>query len=235
MIQLLRYLCKVPAMVLAVLLVVPGAAHAGDVAVVELIGFSADGRRFAIVQSGIEDGSGRAYARLDVAAAGGREALRRQVVLEEGREPAEARTALLAAADGELARLGFVVTAAEAGPAVTAVDSLPGVARALIGERREVAIELHALPHTDAICAAAAAETQAIELVVRNGSPVLGRQAWRPELGECVLEFGIAAARTLGRDQRIGLAVVVAYSRLGFEGPDVRFVPLLVYVASPPG
>jgi predicted secreted protein len=135
-----------PALGLAVLLTVavavPGVVPAGDVAAIKVLGFSADGRRFAILQSGVEDGSGRAYARLDVVAAGGREALRREVVLEEGREPAAARTALLAAADGELARLGIVVAAAEAGPAVTAVDSLPGVARALIGEGREVAIEL---------------------------------------------------------------------------------------------
>jgi hypothetical protein len=79
-----------------------------------------------------------------------------------------------------------------------------------------------------------AAETQAIELVVHDGTLVLGRQAWMPELGECVLEFGIAAARLLGRDERMGLAVVVAYSRLGFEGPDVRFVPLLLVVGAPP-
>lgn len=233
MIQLLRCFWKVRALALAVLLALPGAARAGDVAALELIGFSADGRRFAILQSGVEDGSGRAYARLEVVAAGGRASLLREVVLEEGPGAGEARGTLLAELGGELARLGLEV-AAEAGLEVAEIDQLPSTVRASIVPRREVAIEVQALPHADAVCAEAAAETQAVELVVRDRSRVFTRQAWVPAIGECVLAARIAAVRVLERDMHAGLGIVIAYSRLGFEGPDVRFVPLLLLVGAAP-
>jgi predicted secreted protein len=56
---------RIPTIGFALLLAVP-AAHAGDYAYRDILGFSSDGKSFAFEEYGVQDGSGFPYANIFV-------------------------------------------------------------------------------------------------------------------------------------------------------------------------
>lgn len=205
-------------------------ARAGDAARLELLGFSADGRHFALVQSGIEDGSGRPYAHLDIvpAADGAPPGERISAVLDEGRTVAEARSALTAMAAARLAALGLPHEAA-AGPAVG--QPLPDASSIglTLADGRAVDVHVRREPYDSPACARFGVQAFGVALELRTQARVLAQKTWRPAGDECPVRFGPATVRShLRPDGTTAVAAVMAYERLGFEGADLRFLPLIL-------
>lgn len=228
--------------VLAALAAAPAAA--GDAATLNVIGFSRDGAMFAFEQHGEQDGSGYAYADLfviDVATDSWVEGAPIRFVLEDDQppkgppgEPAR-RIVRQTGGDALLARHGIVegldgvevVTrrltdrSADGSFAVFAVDPIAA---------REYRMTLDVRPGPVGECG----EPDAMFTLTLTGADiaplVLHQDRGVPRSRGCPTGYGIAGIHLypLGDpDSAAGpyaIAVLIAMTRRGFEGPDTRYL-----------
>ena len=220
---------KVLSSLLVVAIIAPAMVYAGDAAMLEVLGFSKDGRYFGIIQSGVEDGSGYPYARLDIVGLpdapelDGFQVTRSLEAADATRE--DARSALMEDSRATLAAVGISESSSPAAPAAlplldTPVGSMPTAWGRL---------ELKQAAATSPACEVAGISPTTVELVLHTAAPAEISWSRAPEEGECPLRYALAELRTAtvatgGR----ALAALLAYERLGFEGADLRYVPVIL-------
>lgn len=233
--QFLMALCA------AALLAASPAAHAGDTPSVEVLGFSADGSTFAFEEFGVQDGSGFAYANryyINTANDSFLPGTPIRVTLEQdganiSEARAEARTQSQSViADSELAEnLGFTVgwnavTEQSADPFRMAVNPRP-VFPAIDSP---LEFRLTELPMPDgAECygfgepagfrlTRIATEAGAETVLVHEDSAI-------PQSRGCPLGYRISGIQTFYPQGGTPVfAVIIAVRKVGFEGPDHRFI-----------
>ena len=204
-------------------------AYAGDAAMLEVLGFSKDGRYFGIVQSGVEDGSGYPYARLDIVGLpdapelDGFQVTRSLEAADATRE--DARSALMEDSRATLAAVGISESSSPAAPAALPLLDTPVGSMSTAWGRLELKEAAAASP----ACEVAGISPTTVELVLHTAAPAEISWSRAPEEGECPLRYALAELRTAtvatgGR----ALAALLAYERLGFEGADLRYVPVIL-------
>jgi len=233
----LRYIAGL-AIILAPLALVP--AHAGDGAERRAMGFSGDGRYFAFEQFGIQDGSGFPYADIfviDVEQDAWVADTPVRVLVKQ--DQAELATARKQAADQavpileklEIKYPGQLLASdpvAELGndphrETVNRRYQLPGAYEPQI-------FQLTELPLPAPQSCKGLTDQPMVGFQLRSqksgASPVtLHQDTSIPESRGCPLGYGISAIVAYRRpDQREVLAILVSVSRVGFEGPDRRFL-----------
>lgn len=221
-------------------------APAGDFADLESFGFSADGRVYAFGQSGIQDGSGFPYADIvfvDLAADAVLPPSPIRVRLEEdgatpqtARETARRSAAALFAAHAPQDNPGRLLVSNPA----TELSADPY--RAVFRPRpiepspdRDIEIRLEPIPLGAGSDCAGMTDTvygfRLVRVATRPGESavVLHENQTLPASRACALDYRLSEIRvadTAG-GSRVGV-VLVGVKRVGFEGPDLRFlaVPL---------
>lgn len=211
-----------------------------------VLGFSPDGRRFAIEETGTKDGSAFPYARISVFGPGG--GVMERVIEEDSAGEDEALAATRAAARPLMEAAGGVTApailldshdTARAGTALLPMDvppvrqeaetqlalrhpALGGSAHLVLSER----------PSKDARCHVH--DDPAVEPVIRlereEVSAVLLDGMADPSVIYCPSRFGLVAAYLHDEAGAKALAVVFQAFPLGFEGPDRRFFAVIAPV-----
>ena len=226
------------ALVLALLTLVP--AHAGDSAERRAMGFSNDGRYFAFEQFGVQDGSGFPYAEIfvidieqDAWVAG---TPIRVIVKEDQAELATARQQASDQAAPILKKLGIErpghLLASNPAPEMGNDPHRVTVNRRyqLQGAYEPQIFQLTELPLPAPESCKGLTDQPVVGFQLQSqksgASPVtLHRDTSIPESRACPLGYDISAIVAYrGLDQREVLAILVSVSRVGFEGPDRRFL-----------
>lgn len=225
----------------ATLLATSSSAHAGDTASVEVLGFSADGATFAFEEFGIQDGSGFPYANryyIDTANDSFLPGTPIRVTLEQdGAGISDARALARTQAQSVIAdtilaeNRGFTagwnaVTEQSADPFRMAVNPRP-VFPAIDSP---LEFRLAELPMPDgAECygfgepagfrlTRIATEAGAESVLVHEDSAI-------PQSRGCPLGYAISGIQTFYPDGGTPVfAVMIAVRKVGFEGPDHRFI-----------
>lgn len=214
-------------------------AGAGDVATLNVLGFSADGAIFAFEEYGIQDGSGFPYANRfyvetasDGFVAGTPIRVRiddEEATLEAAREEAAAQGAKVIG-DAELAaNPGF----AAGRNAVTEFSADPYMMR--VGPRpvfppidEELEFRLTSIEAKTPESCAGMAEVKGFRLErISDGgaAETVHEDRSVPASRGCPLDYSIAGIQTFFPESGQAIfAVLVAIRRLGFEGPDFRFL-----------
>jgi predicted secreted protein len=207
-----------------------GSARAEEVARLDIFGLSPDGKRFAMMQSGVEDGSGEVFADLIVS-----EIFRssqRNIVTplipssQDYTRSGEAPDAVRKRSDTILEQLGFQVapsrvTSLERPPparASSAINQMP--------DGRVVSVEIRPHPARLDVCEERGVSAAGLDVLIAITGSIPVPISVDPDsmsLG-CPLRYAVAwleAARAADGD--IAVAVVISYERLGFEGPETRY------------
>lgn len=214
-------------------------ARAGDVATWEVLGFSADGGMFAFEEYGVQDGSGFPYAnRFYIDTAGDtflpgtpvRVLLEDEAATVDAARAAAAERGALVAGDAELgANPGFAagrnqVTEFSADPFVMRVGPRPVFPA--IDDDLEFRLSL-VDAKGPAMCDGLA-EVKGFRLErLREGglADIVHEDASVPSSRGCPQSYSIAGVQTFFPEAGDPVyAVIVAIRRLGFEGPDFRFL-----------
>ncbi len=227
------------AMLCAVLL--PPAARAGDVAAMEILGFSQDGGIFAFEEYGVQDGSGFAYANrfyIDTARDRFLPGTPIRVTLEnDGAEVGEARAQAKAKgqaviADAVLAaNRGYTVganavTEYSANPHVMSVNPRPVFPP--VWSPLELRIEEIPLPppaNCENFGDIKGFRLMAVLLDPGEKVKTMHDDTGIPSSRGCPLGYSIGAVQTFFPvAARPVVVVLVAVRRFGFEGPDFRWI-----------
>lgn len=227
----------------AAVVLLASAAHAGDAATREIIGFSPDGAYFAFEQYGVQDGSGFPYSDVFVLETASdtwvrgtpaRELIRSdQAGLEAAREEARRRI------DPYLWRLkigaehGRILVSDRAANAQDAARFIPftmaddGSAEGL----GTVRLRLTEITMEREDCAALGERNRGFALVLENaaGEPlrILQEDTSIPASRGCPVHYGISDVLVLPRPgQGPVLVVLVSIYSFGFEGHDRRFIAI---------
>ncbi len=217
-----------------------GSAFAGDVAQLQILGFSKDGGIFAFEEYGVQDGSGFPYANryyIDTAADTfvkgtpvrvrlDDESATLQAARNKAREQGEA---IVKQADLD-ANQGFTagsnpVTELSADPQRMVVNPRPVFPA--IDEPLEFRLNEFAL-NGDEVCASQG-ETKGFRLLRIEASPngatkLLHEDKSIPKSRGCPNGYGIGAVQTYGGDSPSAYAVLIWTRNYGFEGPDYRWI-----------
>ncbi|MGH6860400.1 MAG: DUF2259 domain-containing protein [Phyllobacterium sp.] len=221
----------------------PSSSWAGDVARLDILGFSSDGNVFAFEEYGIQDGSGFPYAnrfyidtRSDRFVTGTPVRVRiddESATLEtargKARKEAEAMTSLpdetLRANAGDLVASN-PVTELSADPFAVRVNPrpvFPAMDPALQIRLEEIAVPAAGTCQN-------ISDVKGMRLTLLEDKPDAGPQIMHedktvPASRGCPLGYGIGAVQTLFRpDGKNVLAVMIAVRGTGFEGPDYRWL-----------
>jgi predicted secreted protein len=229
------------ACLLATALALAPGARAGDVAQVEIIGFSADGAYVAFEQYGEQDGSGFPYADvfvIDVAADDWVDGTPVRVLLQDDSAgPEAARKAARGKAAEAMARVG--IEPGRTGRALLrhpmtdrSVD--PHAARFAIFAFTDREYELQLVERTVSApdCPEDFAPFKLFDLVLvepEGAERYLHQDAALPKSRGCPLDYAIAEVWVHGFDAITPagtqtLLVLLHMQQPGFEGPDVRFL-----------
>jgi hypothetical protein len=204
-------------------------ALAGEAATLEVFGFSQDGRHFALIQSGIEDGSGLPFADLTVSEVS-HDAQKDMVIpaafARNFPGTAGPGSRLAGEAAGLLERLGLPVVP-ERQMAVQEIETNANTsASGETDDGRPITVIGRPFPSSDRECMDRGVDAMGLEIEINmaGAPPVLVRD--EPKLADrgCPIGYRIAwlESKPVSGDG-IAVAVVVAYERLGFEGPDLRY------------
>ncbi|WP_421849340.1 DUF2259 domain-containing protein [Oricola sp.] len=218
------------------------AARAGDVAALNILGFSADGSVFAFEEYGRQDGSGFPYAnRFYIDTARDRflpGSPIRVRINDDTAAVGEARTQAQAAGDSIvpdaelLANPGYTaglnpVTESSADPYRMVVNPRPVFPP--IDPPLEVRLETIDF-YPSETCRSVADTSTGFRLLMINSTAggvttVLHEDSAVPASRLCPLDYRIAAVQTLyRRDAPNAVAVMIAIKSFGFEGPDYRYI-----------
>ncbi len=224
-------------------------ALAGDRALFDPIGYSADGRYFAFEEFGIQDGSGFAYSNIyviDIPADSWAEGTPIRLRLDDEGEPMIAvREQNRAEAEPVLSGLEIAVPAeiialigdGAFDPEAAALDfGLPGYGPGQVRESFTLGLETFDMPGARAgtePCETyldGPAQGYALTLAGDGEFRELHRDSRLPQSRGCVVTYrlhGVVAPMN-AQDLDAGLAIISTYP-FGFEGPDRRFlaVPLM--------
>lgn len=214
------------------------AAHAGDAAELNVLGFSADGKTFAFEEFGVQDGSGFPYANRFYINTETDQFLPDtpvRVMLEDESKPAqtardEARTrgekvtkdAELAANRGHLA--GFnAVTETSADPHKMTVNPRPVFPP--IDKPLEFTLEEIDLGEIERCPGIGPVKGFKLTMTVDGKSEVLQEDKDVPQSRACPTGYRIGGVQTFfAPDGKMSYAVLVTVIRHGFEGPDHRWI-----------
>jgi len=216
-------------------------ARAGDTAIVEVLGFSADGATFAFEEYGLQDGSGFAYANryyIDTANDSFLPGTPIRVTVEQdgatvsdAREQAKTQ-AQSVISDAVLAdNRGFTagwnaVTEESADPFRMAVNPRP-VFPSIDGG---LEFRLTELPMPDGAECYGFGEPAGFRLTRIATAPgsqteLVHEDSTIPQSRGCPLGYGIGGVQTFYPDAGAPVfAVMIAVRKVGFEGPDHRFI-----------
>lgn len=216
------------------------AARAGDAAELEILGFSADGGIFAFEEYGVQDGSGFPYANryyidteTDSFVSGtpirvriDDEAATLAAAREQARQQGEAVVgqAELAANPGFTAGLNRV-TELSADPSRIVVNPRP-VFPAI---DPPLELRLETLPMANTPGCENFGEIRGFRLLRIDAAPggrteVLHEDKAVPQSRGCPEGYAIGAVQTFVRDGLSRYAVLISVRRVGFEGPDHRWI-----------
>lgn len=216
-----------------------GSAYAGDVADLEILGFSADGSVFAFEQHGIQDGSGFPYAdRFYIDTAVDKflpgtpvrvrlesEAVSVEAARSQAREKGEA---FLAQAELDANR----GTTAGYNPVTElSADRL----RMTVNPRpfdppidNPIELRLEEIPMPSGACegVAPAVGFRLLHIDTNKGGAVevLHQDEAIPQSRGCPTGYRIGAVQTFSRDRLTAYAVLIAVRQQGYEGPDYRWI-----------
>jgi len=226
---------------LALLLLGAGGALAGDRALIDIRGFSADSRYFAFEEFGIQDGSGFPYSTLyalDLAADAWVAGTPVRVRLDdEATSLATARAAVAAQADELLHGLGIDTAAefialngdGELTDGTTLVFGRPGFAPNAVEDA--YVLRLDTFPATSPTPCADYSGTEplglALSLTGPNGVREIFRDTTLPASRGCPLAYRLygVVAPQYAAPPAAHVAIVATYP-FGFEGPDRRFIAI---------
>ncbi len=224
----------------ALLIASTAQAPAGDTANLDILGFSADGSIFAFEEYGIQDGSGFPYANryyIDTATdsfvAGSPIRVRSE---EDGADLVQARQNVSAKGeafveDAELkAHSGFTAgyhSLAQVGGDPHQMTLRPRAIFPPIDEPITISLVEQMFPALES-CSGLSDEVSGFTLKMRIGdaeSRLLYQDKSVPESRICPLGYSIQAVQTFYPKQGNPVfAVIIAVRRVGFEGPDHRFI-----------
>lgn len=216
-----------------------GSAIAGDYAERRVIGFSDHGRHFAFEQFGRQDGSGFPYAEIiviDVEADDWVPETPIRVLLRDetaGIAEARAKAAEQAAAILENLKIRHAGQLLASNPAAEIGGNplkLSVNARfPLSGEPQELSFALEQFPLSAAACEGLSAEPvkgYRLQMTKADAAPQLMHEDTSiPKSRSCPLSYAISdVVRYVGPDQSTVYALLLSVLRVGFEGPDRRFI-----------
>jgi predicted secreted protein len=216
-------------------------ARAGDTAELAILGFSADGGVFAFEEYGMQDGSGFVYANryyIDTATDKFLPGTPVRVTLEEdgatvnhARAQASAQGEAIVPASVLAANPGFTaglnpVTEFGADPFRMAVNPRPVFPA--IDPPLEVRLEqFPILPGPD-ICQNLGVPLgfSLVRLDTADGgvTKLLHKESSIPASRGCPIGYRIAGIQTFSADALTAFAVLIAVEKVGFEGPDHRYI-----------
>ncbi|WP_020180825.1 DUF2259 domain-containing protein [Methylopila sp. M107] len=246
----MRLRCFVAALSIAAL---GTSARAGDGAGLDVLGYSADGERFAYEQFGSQDGSSFPYSDLFVIDAatgedvdGGpfRTVIEKELAGVEAARDETARKAKPVLERLAIGRGGMAVAVNEAArPSeellpmdvypVQAKDvaELPLPASALGPAKVRIETSPARSPHCDTV-AEGRAKALTVTLARGGAQPTtLHADKEPPDARGCATAYGIAGVYLRPRsDDAVALVVIVSAYPVGFEGPDRRFVAVAARV-----
>jgi len=214
-------------------------ATAGDYAERRIIGFSDQGRHFAFEQFGRQDGSGFAYAEIiviDIEADDWVAGTPVRVLLrDETAGIAYARAKAAEQAAGTLKQLGIWHPGellASNPPAEIGRDPLKVSVNArfpLPGEAQELTFALQQFPLSATSCAGFSNQPiKGFRLQMTKGAAkplILHEDTSIPKSRHCPLGYAISdVARFVAPNRSTTYALLVSVLRVGFEGPDRRFI-----------
>jgi len=217
-----------------------GHAHAGDVAEMEILGFSQDGGIFAFEEYGVQDGSGFPYANryyIDTATdsfiKGTPVRVRiddESASLETARDQARQQGEPIVKQAELAANRGFTagsnpVTELSADPLRIVVNPRP-VFPAIDAP---LEFRLAMLPIGETPGCEDQGEVSGFRLLRINGAPdgktqLLHEDKSIPQSRGCPNGYSIGAVQTFAKDGLSRYAVLIAVRRVGFEGPDYRWI-----------
>lgn len=217
-----------------------GYAHAGDVAQLEILGFSQDGSVFAFEEYGVQDGSGFPYANryyIDTAndsfIKGTPVRVRiddESASLETARDQARQKGEPVVKQAELAANRGFTagsnpVTELSADPLRTVVNPRPVFPA--IDPPLEFRLEI--LPMGETPGCEDQGEISGFRLLRIDSAPdgktqLLHEDKSVPQSRGCPNGYSIGAVQTFYKDGISRFAVLIAVRRVGFEGPDYRWI-----------
>lgn len=231
----MRFLCQF----LVTLLVLAAApvAHAGDVANLEILGFSKDGKIFAFEEYGIQDGSGFPYAnryyintsdnsflpgtpvRVRLEQDGSPVSEARQKAREQGEKTVPASE--LSANRGYTAGLN-PITELSANPLRIKVNPRPVFPT--IDAPLEFVIE--EIPIKAAEICGSQGDTKGFRLsrIADGKTMVLLEDKSIPKSRGCPMGYALGGVQTFSTDALTAYAVLISVRQFGFEGPDHRWI-----------
>ncbi|KQZ78269.1 hypothetical protein ASD64_13100 [Mesorhizobium sp. Root157] len=221
-------------------LAVPAAASAGDAAQLEILGFSQDGGIFAFEEYGIQDGSGFPYANryyidtaTDTFAKGTPIRVRiddEAATLATARDQARQQGEVIVKQSELATNHGFTagfnpVTELSADPLRIVVNPRPVFPA--IDPPLEFRLEV--LPMVEAENCHGLGEASGFRLLRVDGTAggqtqVLHEDKSVPQSRGCPTGYSIGAVQTFTKDALERYAVLIAVRRIGFEGPDYRWI-----------
>lgn len=215
-------------------------ALAGDRALIDVIGFSPDGKYFAFEEFGIQDGSGFAYSNIfvvDIPADAWVDGTPIRVQAESEDKPllqvrSQANSeALRIIADNEIFVPADLVALIGDGAvdldAKTIAFGLPGYERGTVREERQLTLKTFPLKSSEDCSLWFDSEPLGFELSIAGSDAnlVVHRDKTLPRSRGCALDYRLygVVVPGLGAPQDRGVAIVSVYPG-GFEGPDRRFL-----------
>ncbi len=203
-------------------------AKAGDVASMDLIGFSKDGRYVAFEEFGIGDGSGFPYTTTNIVNVN-RNALVATVETSletDGSTLAQARAKAKPRVEAALSRFGivtgnqgrFIAATVPLNDPLTSLSNL--LATEFIALGRSYTVSLATKPAPDKPDCQSPPQFLVLKLAVNGGIRDLQRDSRLPTARGCAYEYAVRSLHVYGRS----LAVFVSYRRPGFEGPDLSWM-----------
>ena len=225
----------------AAFLAASATAHAGDTASVEILGFSADGATFAFEEYGVQDGSGFAYANryyIDTANDSFLPGTPIRVTVEQdGASVSDARAQAKTQAQSVISdtvladNRGFTagwnaVTEQSADPFRMAVNPRP----VFPSIDSSLEFRLTELPMPDGAECYGFGEPAGFRLTRIATEPgtetaLVHEDSTIPQSHGCPLGYGISGIQTFHPEGGAPVfAVMIAVRKVGFEGPDHRFI-----------
>jgi predicted secreted protein len=198
-------------------------ARSGDAANLELIGFSRDGQYVAFETFGQHDGSGFAYAELSIARVSQNTLVFKTAseAESEGAEVQQIRAELAAKARAGLKRYGIQAGLQGRFIGIALVSLAEVQTSDFVAFGRTHTLELSAKEGAKrADCFDDQPQLLELRLTVAEKTRVLQRDVKVPVSRGCATSYEMRSAHLYGRS----LAVMIAFSTPGFEGPDKRWM-----------
>jgi predicted secreted protein len=215
---------RVSLMLLVAVAVLWGApAQGGDSDNLELVGFSKDGQYVAFEAFGQHDGSGYAYAELSIARVGQNTLVSKigSEAQSEGTEVQQIRAELAVKARGALKRYGIQPGLQGRFIGMALVSFSDVQASDFVAYGRTHTLELSSKPAAvTANCVDDQPRLLELTLTVAGKTRVLQRDLRLPASRDCAYSYEMRSAHLYGRS----LAVMIAFSTPGFEGPNKRWM-----------